>query len=83
MKSNYTKPVLAVELFALAQSGARDCNTIIPKGQLNFNDPGRCVWDTGRGVTVFVEASDCDINGENMEVGCYNNPTEGHYVFRS
>ena len=83
MKANYTKPLLAVEMFSFVQTAARDCNDAIPKNQLNFNDPGTCVWDLGRGVTVFSDTKKCTIDGTNMDVGCYNNPTEGNYVFRS
>ena len=83
MKANYTKPLLAVELFSLAQSTARDCEDNIPKEQLNFNDPGTCVWDLGGGMTVFIEEPNCKINGTDMGMGCYNNPSEGNYIFRS
>ena len=83
MKANYTKPLLAVEVFSLTQSTARDCADHIPKDQLNFNEPGKCVWDLGGGMTVFVAGSNCVIDGANMGMGCYNNPSEGNYVFRS
>ena len=56
MKANYTKPLLELEVFSLAQSAARDCSTSIPKENLNFNDPGVCVWDLGGGTTVFIAA---------------------------
>ena len=83
MKASYTKPLLAVEIFSHTQSTARDCADIIPKEQLNFSDPGKCVWDLGGDAKVFVDASGCTINGEKMDVACYNNPSEGNYVFRS
>jgi len=83
MKEKYTKPLLAVELFSLAQTAGRDCNTSIPADQLNMGDPGACVWDLGGGTTVFIAGQNCTIDGENMGVGCYNNPGEGSYVFRS
>lgn len=83
MKANYTKPLLAVEMFSLAQTTARDCADIIPKDQLNFGEPGKCVWDLGGGMTVFV-AGTCVLDGEMMgDIGCYNSPSEGNYVFRS
>ena len=82
MKGIYSKPMLTVEFFSLAQSIARDCGTSIPKDQLTFADPGNCVWETGSG-RVFVELPNCNIPGENMGYGCYNNPGEGQYVFRS
>lgn len=83
MKGNYTKPMLVMEPLMLAQSVARDCNTSIPKDQLTFNDPGTCVWNLGGGTTVFIAGSTCVLDGENMGVGCYNNPGEGNYIFRS
>ena len=83
MKANYTKPMLAVEMFSLTQSSARDCADNIPKEQFTFSDPGKCAWDLGGGFTVFVEEKVCNINGEQMGYGCYNNPSEGNYIFRS
>lgn len=83
MKAKYTKPLLAVEIFSPSQAVARDCADSIPKEQLTQGDPGTCVWDLGGGTTVFIAGSNCIIDGENMGVGCYNNPGEGHYVFRS
>ena len=83
MKGNYTKPFLGVELFSYSQSVTRDCGGSIPKDRLNFSDPSKCVWDLGGGTTVFVAGSNCVIDGENMGYGCYNNPSEGNYIFRS
>ena len=83
MKGNYKKPMLTVELFSMGQSVTRDCNDSIPKSQLNFADPGQCVWHLGGDAKVFVSPPTCTIPGENMGVGCYNNPSEGNYVFRS
>ena len=84
MKANYTKPLLAVEMFSLTQSTVRDCADSIPKEQLNFNDPDKCVWDLGGNTYVFTANSEnCHIDGENMGVGCYNNPSDGNYIFRS
>lgn len=83
MKKHYSKPLLAVEIFALTQSVTHDCGDIIPADQLNFNDPGRCVWDLGGGTTIFVGGTNCMLDGESMGYGCYNNPSEGNYVFRS
>lgn len=83
MKANYTKPLLAVELFSLTQSVTRDCNTTIPPERLNFNDPGRCVWDIGGDESIFILGQTCTLDGENMGYGCYNNPAEGNYIFRS
>ena len=83
MKANYMKPLLAVEMFTLTQSVTRDCADTIPKEQLNFNDPGKCVWHLGGDATVFVTPPTCTIDGTNMGLGCYNNPSEGNYIFRS
>ena len=83
MKANYTKPLLTVEVFSLSQSIVRDCADSIPKDQLNFNDPDKCVWHLGGDMTVFVSKPNCTIDGTTMGVGCYNNPSEGNYIFRS
>jgi len=83
MKANYTKPMLQVASFTLAQSTARDCADSIPKDQVNYNDPSACVWDLGGGTTVFVAGSNCVLDGEQMGFACYNNPSEGNYIFRS
>ena len=83
MKANYKKPLLAVETFSLTQSTTRDCADSIPKEQVNLNDIATCVWDLGGGTTVFVAGSTCVLDGESMGFACYNNPTEGHYIFRS
>lgn len=83
MKANYTKPMLAMEMFSLTQLSTRDCADSIPDEQVNFNDPGRCVWDLGGGTTVFVAGTNCVLDGEAMGFACYNNPSEGNYIFRS
>ena len=84
MKGTYTKPLLTVEVFSLAQSTTRDCaDTSIPKDRLTYNEPGVCVWDIGGGEKVFTTGAGCTIPGETMGYYCYNNPSEGSYVFRS
>ena len=83
MKANYTKPLLAVDMFSLTQSTARDCADSIPKEQVNMNDISTCVWDLGGGTTVFIAGTNCVLDGESMGYGCYNNPSEGNYIFRS
>ena len=82
MKANYTKPFLAIETFALTQTTARDCADSIPKDQLTFSNIATCTWDLG-GTTVFISQLACDLNGEEMGFACYNNPSEGNYIFRS
>ena len=83
MKANYTKPLLAVETFSLTQSTARDCGDSIPKEQLTLGDIATCKWDLGGGMSVFVAGSTCTLDGEQMGFACYNNPSEGNYIFRS
>ena len=83
MKANYTKPLLAMELFSLTQASARDCADIYDKDQITSNDPGTCTLDLGGGFTVFVGNPPCQYNGEEMDYGCYNNPTAETYIFRS
>lgn len=82
MKLIYTKPMLTVDLFSLGVTNTRDCGGSVPIDQLTYGDIVTCVWDTGS-KTVFVEKPNCDIPGENMGYGCYNNPSEGNYIFRS
>ena len=83
MKAKYTKPLLAVELFGMNQTAARDCADSIPKEQLTFGDIATCAWDLGGGNTVFVAGKTCTMDGEQMGFACYNNPGEGNYIFRS
>ena len=83
LKAKYSKPLLAVESFLTTQSVVRDCGDSIPKEQLNYADPSQCVWDLGGGMSVFVAGTNCVLDGENMGYGCYNNPSEGNYIFRS
>ena len=83
MKANYAKPLLAIEMFSLAQTEARECADSIPKGQVTSNDISTCKWDLGGGTTVFVAGSTCVLDGEQMGFACYNNPSEGNYIFRS
>lgn len=87
MKAPYEKPLLAVELFSLTQSIARDCTAgNIPAENLNLNDPNTCGWDLGGGLgkdIVFVLGLACTIDGENMFHVCYNNPAETTIIFRS
>ena len=83
MKQSYSKPMFAVELFSMMQDTARDCSDSIPKEQLTLGDIANCVWDLGGGASVFIENDPCTIDGEQMGFACYNNPSEGNYIFRS
>ena len=84
MKLPYTKPMLAMEMFLATQSVARDCSDSIPTDQLTSGDIENCVWDMGGGTIVFVEGGNtCNVDGEQLGIVCYNNPSEGNYIFRS
>ena len=72
-----------METFLVAQSVTRDCSESIPKDQLTLGDIDSCVWDIGNGVTAFVPGSACTLDGEQLGFACYNNPSEGNYIFRS
>ena len=84
MKANYIKPLLTVEMFSTTQTTSRDCVDNIPKDQFNSGDPVNCGWDVGGGLVFFVDGGKaCNMNGEGMSGACYNNPSEGNYIFRS
>jgi hypothetical protein len=85
MKKEYRKPLVAVERFALVFTAARDCWDNIPQDQVNLSEHP-CGWDLGSGNVLFntsVVDSTCSIDGELSGMVCYNNPGEGHYMFRS
>ena len=83
MKSKYVKPTMAVEMFSLTQAIARDCGDSFPQSQLTLADAHTCEWNLGGGYTVFIEKPRCAMDGTTMEYVCYNNPSEGNYIFRS
>ena len=84
MKKKYTKPRLSVEIFSLTQSIARDCSGSGALGDgTTATDPSQCVWNLGNGMSIFVAIANCTIDGDGGEFGCYNNPGEGNYAFRS
>lgn len=83
MKAIYSKPLLAIEMFSVTQTAARDCADSIPKEQLTLSDIATCCWDLGGGTTVFVGGQTCTLDGETMGFACYNNPSEGNYIFHS
>jgi hypothetical protein len=83
MKNKYVKPTVAVELFCLAQSIARDCADTIPKEQVNYADINACRWDLGGGASIFTAPEPCTIDGEGYGIACYNNPSENSFIFRS
>ena len=45
--------------------------------------PAAVSGDLGGGTTVFVAGTNCMLDGEAMGFACYNNPSEGNYIFRS
>jgi hypothetical protein len=51
--------------------------------KLTGGDPSNCVWELGNGMNVFIFNSACQMDGEEMEYACYNNVSEGSYIFRS
>ena len=82
MKAKYQEPMLAMESFSSIQPTARDCaNTYGNK--VNLNDTQKCVWDLGGNTSIF-NAGVCTIDVLTIdEAYCYNNPSEGHYIFHS
>jgi len=85
MKKQYKKPLIAVERFAIVHTAARDCWNGIPQDQVNLSDHP-CGWDFGMGNILFnttVVDSTCSIDGELSGMVCYNNPSDGQYMFRS
>lgn len=83
MKANYTKPLLAIEMFSFTQSAARDCADNIPIGHVTQSNPNDCVWDMGGGAIVFMLDKGCTVDGNDANIVCYNNPGEGNYIFHS
>ncbi len=83
MKGNYTKPLFNVEFFSLTQSVVRDCGSSVPGDEWNGGDPSTCGWVVGDDTVLFVFGNNCSVDGEDMGFGCYNNPSEGNYIFRS
>ena len=86
MKTKYQEPLFAVETFSRTQSTSRDCADSVMVGEANTTDPGTCQWDMGGGATIFstgLAANACTIEGKDMEVCCYNNPSEYYYIFHS
>lgn len=83
MKGKYIKPMVTMESFSLVGGLLRDCNDMGIKDDLTSGDPMNCVWDLGGGMNVFLLGAACNMDGEDMGYGCYNNVSEGSYVFRS
>ena len=83
MSRNYMKPLFAVETFSAAIGVTRDCADSIPAGQVTYNDIAACKWDLGGDESLFAVGGACSKDGEQYSFACYNNPSEGNYIFRS
>ena len=87
MKAKYQKPLLAMETFSSTQPTARDCaDSVMAAGMATSADSATCKYDLGGGSTIFttgVAANACTIEGNDMQVYCYNNPSENYYIFHS
>lgn len=78
MKGKYIKPTMAFESTMLTGGLFRDCSE---EYKDKFNDEG--YWELPNGMNVFLLGTACQVDGEELELGCYNNPGEGLYIFRS
>lgn len=83
MKSSYTKPMMAVEMFSATETTPRDCADYIPQDQVTRSNIEDCYWDLGGGAWVFSLEHKCNMDGEIMDFACYNNPSEDAFMFRS
>lgn len=84
MKNEYMKPMLAIELFTVSQSGAKDCaDTVIPGTEVTTADPGSCGLALPNGKILYTVGQGCTHDGESSGIVCYNNPNEASYIFRS
>ena len=82
MKNEYMKPMLAIELFTVSQSGARDCAEF-PGAEVNMAAPGSCGLALPNGNILYTVGHGCSHDGESSPIVCYNNPNEASYIFRS
>ena len=85
MKKQYKKPLIAIEHFSIVHTAARDCWDGIPQESVNLSDHP-CAWDIGGDIFLFstsLTGTSCNTDGELMGMGCYNNPEDGKYIFRS
>lgn len=79
----YEKPVVIIENFMFAQTIAQGCSDSIVTDHLTWGSASAgCKYDLG-GTSAFVESIACDVNGEELGLGCYNNPGGGNAIFRS
>ena len=87
MKLPYTKPLVVIESYDMAQSISNNCGTTSGStlGKPNHGDKSTCGWDLG-GTVLWAMDGMCDwILGvdENWEGICYNNPNGGMTIFGS
>lgn len=80
MKASYTKPLFDVEIFSTNQSVIKNCAMTV---QFNHTGTETCGWDLGGGSVVFINTEKCTINGADIEVYCYNNPTDRSQIIQS
>lgn len=78
MKGKYIKPTMAFESTMMTGGLLRDCSDEFKD---KFNEDG--YWELPNGMNIFLLGSACQLDGEDMGYGCYNNPGEGQYIFRS
>ena len=83
MKGNYTKPLLTIEMLSTTQTSPRDCADSLIKENLTMHEIGNCGYDF-HGTILFIEGGNaCTTDGDMVGFACYNNPSEGNYIFRS
>lgn len=88
MKKTYVKPALMVESFVLNQNIAANCG--VPGGGNSLGRPthgdrGTCGWDMG-GIILWASQGPCNTligPDEEVDIGCYNNPTPDMSIFGS
>ena len=83
MKAKYIKPAMTLEPAMMTGSLLRDCSDLVDKNDFTAGDPLGCSLELPNGMNVFLLGASCQLDGEGMELGCYNNPGEGYYIFRS
>ena len=85
MKTKYQEPLFAVETFSRTQSTSRDCADSFLASSATSSDANTCVYLLGGDSIIFTLGGDstCTIDGNNMVYYCYNNPSEGQYIFHS
>lgn len=93
MKKKYSKPLMNIELFTLAQSIAATCPALqhdTGLGNPNHYSKTSCGWNMGNIIIFTAENSGCTVKWEEddpVNIGdialCYNNPDGGTQIFGS